>query len=319
MSFFKNLNMAPQNSVSNSSVAQTSFKFYSSNTVSLTNQIVAQQQYTIRAPNSFPMSNLNFQLTVTDTTGSTAPSGVNSIENTIQSLQIYDKNNTLLASINGVYGEFQRWQRILNPRGVYQVAPTPSDSEANTSYTATYNFNFGGWIVDNSAFPISVVANFNTLSSRASTLNGMTSTAQLNLTGDFVPIQGYVKTLLRTKQVSQSSTGIASLGLQLDNAVINAISVDVGADSNLSQNNSIFLAVNNNTLIPNAPYQQVINNEVLQFGSSYSHINGFFPLHTIYGAPIDGRQNVAFNLNIASNPNGGGLSNTINLYMLEQY
>jgi len=124
--------------------------------------------------------------------------------------------------------------------------------------------------------------------------------------------------MIRTKLVPVG-TGLQDIGSYIDRKTIVDLCVDVASDTNLSSANSIYLAVNNNALIPYAPYQTIISKEQQIYPISTPHIAGFFPLHVQVPTAIDGTQQVSLKLNLTTAPTIGSNSNVVNLYMAESY
>ncbi len=307
-------------SAGSTDVIKTGELLYSDSSIALGTQSVTKSQSGIQAPNGFASHNLTFQLTVTDTTGTTAPSGVASIESVLEKLVIVGKSGRIICDISGVNGEFERWQHRLNSSTqYYTVAPTPTDSAVSTAYSATWNFTMRDLVIPNGEYPLTIRPTYNTVSSRATTLNSMTSTVtSFSIWADFVPLASGVPVQLRTIQVN-TQTGIISFGNSIDQVMIYDLSLDVGADSNLSTSNTFNLAVNNNSLIGNADYQVIISKENQSYPITTPHISGFFPFNVLVTQTINGTQKVTLSANVSTAPSVGGNANTSNLYMLEAY
>lgn len=305
-------------------VAQAGYQLTSFGSIALGSNPVPISNSNLKFPNKYAMSNVQIQINVTDNTGgSSAPVTPASIESALQNLQIIGTSGKPIFVANGTLGEFERWQQVLNDNQNYAVAPTPADTSTSTDYPVTYNVSLKHLVIDPSESPLTVSILPNTLASRAATLNGMTSSiTSVTVSGDFVPVSGYQKTLYRTKQLSDASTGYFDVGQFLDNTFLSSVAADFGADSKLNAANTFYLASNNNTLIPYTAYQNVVNAQnalpANSFGNA-NHITGFYPFQTLYKAGIDGTQAIKLLCNIASAPTGGGQANTINLYQAETY
>ncbi len=303
---------------------QTGYKLVSFTNMALGNTPLPFSQTNIKPPNGYALSNLQIKLVVEDTTGSTAPSGVNSIESVLQQLQIVGSSGRPIIVFKPYTGDTTRWQNVLNSGYIYNVAPTPADSAASTAYTATWTPVYKHFVVDNASelrdgFEISGTTN--TLASRAATLNGMSSTiVELSIYADFVPVSGYVRTQYRTKNFSTNTTNsYINIGNQLDSAVNTILAADFGSVLNPSQ--TFYLAQNGNTLIPytsNTTITAILSS--MATNGNPAHINGFYPMQVLYNAAIDSNQSITWDANIASSaPNGGGLSNNVVIYQAEQY
>lgn len=292
---------------------------FATNTISLS---TTPQVFNARIDslNSYDMSNFNFLLTVVDTTGGTsAPSGVTIIENALQDLTFRTKSGRTLFSLNGNLLDFYKMQHRLNNNGYYIASTAPADSSTSTEYTATYNFTFNNLCVPNKELPIYVTGHFNTLSSRATTLNSMTSTAQLSCYIDQVPVAKPYAQIVATS-VTQSATGSSiAITPNIDSANILDFSLDVGADSNLGASNSFNVSQNNQQLIPNATYTSVTAKENSTYPSS-THISGFFPLSLMVQKPLNNvTAKVAAQMNLTSTPTVNGNSDTYRIYQIELY
>ena len=303
-----------------SSSTQTGIQIVNISATSLGASTTAITTNNITNPNGQPYSNLSFQLTVIDTTGgTTAPANVNSIEEVLQYIVIKGAKS-LLAYIQGPNGEFERWQHRLNQNGVYVAAPTPADTALSTQYPSSWVFSFKNWAIDPSEGPLSITVGLNTLASRAGTLNGMTSTAALTISCDFVPLSSFKRSLLVTKLISQGATGLIDIGTNVDSAMIYDMSLDVGADSNLSHTNSFYVALNGNAIIPYSDYENIVQQETNAYPwLSAPHISGFFPLAKGGLGAFNGAASVSLKANYSSAPSIGGQSNKVNLYMIEAY
>lgn len=319
------VNSGSNNKVANNGgTVKTGYQITSFSNIALGSDPVSISNSNLKFPNGNPASNFQINIAVTDTTGATtAPSGVASIESAFQQIAIIGSSGRVLWSGNGVFGEIERWQQILNDNQAYVTAPTPADSSTSTAYPVNWYLNLKHLVIDPSESPLEVVILPNTLSSRASTLNGLTSTiTSVQVIADFVPVSNYVKTQYRTKPLSVSSTGYYDVGTSLDNRLLYAVALDVGTDAKLNSSNTFLLSQNGTTLIPYTPYTSITNvqNSLPAMSSGASnHISGFFPIQTLYKAAIDGSQDISLDVNLASAPTGGGQANTLNLYQAEGY
>lgn len=302
---------------------QTGYSFFTMSSVALGAVPVPFSQTNIKAPNGYALSNLQVYLSVTDTTGSTtAPVSPASVESVIQQLIITGKSGRPIVVMSGANGEMTRWQQLLNDQQIYQSAPTPADTATSMAYTATWNFANKHLVIDPSELSnFSVSGLFNTLSSRAATLNSMTSSVtQFSLAADFVPVSGYVRTMYHTKQFGTSLTsGYADMGNQVDDAIITTLAADFGADAKLNASNTFYLADNNNALIPYTSYNAVVAAQQSTSAIATPHISGFFPMQSLYRAAVNGKDSISWKANLAAAPTGAGISGNINIYEAQQY
>ncbi len=268
----------------------------------------------IIAPNKYPAHNLNFQIALNASTTSTSAVTTNPIEQ-VFTLTVADAKGDVLAQINGVNGEFTRWQHRLNTNGVYEASPTIS-IPASGNATATWNFSLQHLPIPTSEFPLTAKLTIAPLSQLGSGVSSATLQS-FTMSADFSPTAA-LPVKLRTKLVP-TGTGIEDFGSYVDRAQIYDLSMDVAADTNLNSTNSFYLAVNNNSLIPYASYESIITDEQNIYPIPTPHINGFFPFMVATKTSINGTQNVSLKANIATLPSIGGNSNVVNLYMMEGY
>lgn len=305
---------------------QSNVQLFQSSALSMGAATQNQNINLIKNPNGLPAHGIKIAFTVVDTTGSSsAPSGVNSIETAFTQFTLTGATGRQLLNCQPNSGDpFRRWQHRLNPSGYYNTPPTPSDSSTSTSYTSVYNVLLNNWTIDPIEFPLTAAWTVNTEASRATTLNGMTSTAQVAMYADFVPLASALpRSILKVKPVTGVGATNFDLGPFLDYAPILDLTVDVGsADTNISASNSLNVLVNNVPLIPqNTVYQNVIDREDLLYNISTPHITGVFPLNVLNGMRTLNPKNEADSVlfNFASAPNAGGTSDQSNLYMIEAY
>jgi hypothetical protein len=310
---------------SGSGQPQTGYKLVTFSNIKLGSTPVPFSQTNIKAPNGYALSNLQIKLSVTDTTGTTVPSGVNSIESALSQLQIVGHSGRPLIVFKPNTGDTTKWQNLLNDGYIYSTAPTPADSSASTAYNEVWTPVYKHFVADPSELQggFEISGNVNTLSSRATTLNSMTSEViELSIYADFVPVTGYVRTQYRTKNFSSSTTSAyINLGNQLDSAVNTYLAADFGTDTALNTSSTFYLAQNGNTLIPYTSSTTItsILGSVPTNGNA-AHIAGFFPMQVLYKAAVDSNQAVTWEANISSTaPTGGGISNNVIIYQAEQY
>lgn len=314
-----------QSPSANNAKPQSNTQLFQSSTTSLTAATQTITVNNIKNPNGYAAHNIIFDLNITDTTSTTVPSGVNAVNSAYTSFQVIGASGRQLLNIQPNSGDpFERLQHRLNlANGMYNTSPTPADSATSTTYSSDYIPIFHDWVIYPEEFPLEVKFTLNTLSSRATTLNSMTSTAQVTMYADFVPLaRALPRTILRVKPVTGIAAANFDFGTYLDAAPLIDVSVDAGADTNISASNSINVAVNNNALISNTAYQSVINREdYLYSGISSPHIGGFFPLNVLNGMPVlnPRAEKDTVEFNFSSQPSASGTTGQANLYMIEVY
>lgn len=303
---------------------QSNTQLFQTSTTSLSSATQTLNINNIKAPNNYIAHNIYLDFNVTDTTGTTVPSGVNSAETAFTLLSITGASGKQLINVQPNSGDpLRRLQHRFNPTGYYNTPPTPADSSASTAYSVNYTVLLQNWTIYPEEFAgqgLSCQIGLNTLSSRATTLNSMTSTVQVTAYADFVPLVNPLpRTVVRVKPVTGIAAANFDFGTYLDTAPILDISVDAGADSNISSTNSFNVLQNNVPFVSNATYQNVINQEDLLYNITTPHIAGFFPLNVLKGMKVlnaaSNKESVQVNFSTA--PDASGTSGQANLYMIE--
>lgn len=304
---------------------QSNVQLFQSSATSLSSvpQTIIQNQ--IRNPNGYAMSGLFIDLNVTDTTGSSsAPSGVNSIETAFTSLVITGATGKQLLKCNPNSGDqLRKLQHRFNQNGYYNTPPTPADSAVSTAYSVDYLVMLHNWVIAAKEFPLTVEWQLNTLSSRATTLNSMTSTAQITMYADFVPLKSSLPpTVIKIKPVTGIAASTFNFQTYLDTTPIIDLSLDVGsADTVISSTNSFNILVNNVPLVANSAYQNVINAEDRLYPITTPHITGYFPLNVLSGMTTlnPAVEQDSVEVDFTSAPDASGTSGRATLYMIEPY
>jgi len=324
MALFSN----PTQTSGNAPIPQSNALLFQTSTTSLatTGQTIVQNN--IKNPNGLPMHNLYIDLNVTDTTGNTtAPVTPTSAETAFTQFTITGASGKQLLNINPSQSDrFRKLQHRLNNYGYYNTPPTPTDTATATTYSADYQVLLQNWVIYPEEFPLTFTIVTNTLASRATTVNLMTSTVQVTAYGDFVPLQRALpRTVIRIKPITgvTASTNF-DFSTYLDSVPILDLSFDVGdLDSNIaSGSGAINLLSNNNALIPNTAYQTVINRENQLYPISTPHIVGYFPINVLNGMKVinPATEKVTFQVNFSADaPNANGTEQEVDLIMVEAY
>lgn len=182
--------------------------------IALNSNTQPQNMVLIQNYNNLPMSSMKLHLEVEDTTGTTAPSGVYSIENVIQSLKLQTNSGLNLFDFNGQLLDISNTARYLNPAGLVNNSPTPADSSASTSYTEDWDIIIP-FAVAAKWFPLKLFFTASPLASRASTLNSMTSTINnLSVYASYHPIS-VSDQAIANQTISVPGTGSTNLSSQL--------------------------------------------------------------------------------------------------------
>lgn len=279
--------------------------------------------------NGLGISALHGVLTVVDTPGgTTAPGTPTTVQSVIKLLSFQSINGGVgapLIEVDGSLNEISNWQRILNPNGNYQTSAAPTIG-TSTAVTTTYNFDFY-YDIPATLFNLRPKLTFNTEASRATTLNGMTSTARLVLSADYTNTDVYGKPLygsrLKNIPLNQSATGVAQIANGLDKSVsVIQQAYDFGIDSNLNASNTFNLSVQAKQIMNNMTYTNISGAEANIYPLG-SHISGFFPFRPIDKQTryFDNSLNLSVNLSSAPYVGGTGVNqvtDTIMAYLQEK-
>lgn len=275
--------------------------------------------------NGLGISALHGDLTIVDTPSATAPVGVSDLESVIKKFSLQSINSQVgapLVDFDGSISEISNWTRIINPNGNAQISPTPTI--ATSQVTTTWHFDIY-YDIPRELLGVRPTLQFNTEGSRATTLNSMTSTAQLVLTADYTSLnvsgQPLKRSRLKNIQIPNSSTGVFQFANSLDkNVSVIQQAYDVGADSNLSLTNTINFALGGQQIINNMKYTNITGAEASLYPLG-SHISGFFPYRVIDKNTRYFDSSLNDSLNIASAPTIGKgvnqIANKMNAYLQE--
>lgn len=285
-----------------------------------------QQLALNQIPNFYglPMTRFNIQINVTDTTGSTLPSTnstaglVNGASTAVYELVLYGQSGQPIIDMKGGDNDFINVAKLLNAYGSYQndVSATYTTTSAAQS-TLTFEQLISKEIPA-SEFPLNPVLIFNTVDSRAGTLNGLTSTVSVVIQADYENVT-VVRSKLRSYYITGVSTGTFPIQSQLDKSVqVLAQGYYFGTDSNLSTTNTFNFSNNGYPLINQYGRSQFISKENV-LNPSNPHITGYFPLSLVYNKSWDSNPSTTLQFNVATAPTINGTANVIKAHLLEVY
>ena len=281
-----------------------------------------QNMVLIQNYNGLPMSSMKLHLSVTDTTGgTTAPSGVFSIENTMQELKLQTNSGINLFDFNGTLLDISTTSRYLNPVGLVNNAPTPADSAVSTAYKADWDIVLP-FAVAAKYFPLKLFFTASPLASRATTLNAMTSTINtLSVYASYHPISVFDQTIVN-QTIPVSGTGQINLAPQLlqDRTYYmqayqyGDVENSSASDSSIgSTGNGITFTPNGQLYLQNAPLQSFITTENTKYPNTIStgvgHETGMINLFTNTFKATSATQ---FNIDFTSAPSTGGYAGQSN-------
>ncbi|MEM3265762.1 MAG: hypothetical protein QXH07_07395 [Thermoplasmata archaeon] len=289
--------------------------------IALNSNLQPQNMVQIPNYNGLPMSSFKISLNVTDTTGSTAPSGVFPIETVIKELKIQTNNGINIVDFDGALFDISNTARYLNPVGLINNSPTPADSAASTSYTADWELivPFG---IDAKYFPLKLFFTAAPLSYRATTLNGMTSTINsLKIYASYHPIS-IVDQAIVNQTIPVPGTGTINLQPQyplnrtmyMQAYVYGAVQSSSATDSPIGVNGSgITFSPNGALNIQNAPLQTFIDEENTKYANTVSagvgHEVGMVNLFT---PPFVTNAATQFSIDFTSAPSTSGAEGQTN-------
>lgn len=281
-----------------------------------------QNMVQIQNYNGLPMSSLKLHLSVTDTTGgTTAPSGVFSIENVIQELKLQTNSGINLFDFNGTLLDISTTSRYLNPVGLINNSPTPADSAVSTAYTSTWDIVLP-FAVAAKYFPLKLFFTAAPLASRATTLNAMTSTINtLAVYASYHPISVFDQQIIN-QTISVPGTGTINLSTQylqdrtyyMQAYQYGAVESSSATDSPIgSSGNGITFTPNGQLYLQNAPLEAFITTENTKYPNTVStgvgHETGLINLFTNTFKATAATQ---FNVDFTSAPSTGGYAGQSN-------
>ncbi len=287
--------------------------------IALGNGPAPQNMVLIQNYNGLPMSSLKLHLSVTDTTGTTVPSGVFSIENVIQELKLQTNSGINLFDFEGGLLDISTTSRYLNPAGLVNNAPVPADSAASTAYTSVWDIVLP-FAVAAKYFPLKLFFKAAPVASRATTLNSMTSTINsLELYASYHPIDVFDQAIIN-QTIPVSGTGQINLAPQylqdrtyyMQAYQYGGVESSSASDSPIaSTGNGITFTPDGQLYLQNAPLGGFITTENTKYPNTIStgvgHETGLINLFTNTFKATAATQ---FNIDFTSTPSTGGYSGT---------
>lgn len=275
-----------------------------------------------------PLTSLKFSLEVTDTTGgTTAPSGVTAIETVLKTIQLQTKSGVNLLMMDGTQFDLSLAARYLTQGGIYNPSPIPADSAVSTAYPKTWNIILP-LSVRASDFPLKLFVTYNTLGSRATTLNSMTSSVNyLNVYGNFSQ-HAFVPAMIKTITIPEAATGNINLQQYLDQGktyLFQAYEYGTPSTTDATQDNpigeagtGITFSRNGSLEVSNAPLQTFIDKENIAFPNTISagvgHVYGVIDLFT---TPFTASAATQLSINFTSAPSGAGTASSMRAIWVE--
>ena len=291
-------------------------------TTSLGGNTLPQNMVEIPAYRGLAASSFRLHLSVTDTTGATtAPSGVNSIENVIKNITLQTASGKNIVNMDGSLLDISNTARYLDPQGLINNSPTPADSATSTAYTDSWDITVP-FAIANKHFPLKLFVTYNTLSSRATTLNSMTSQINaLNVYMSYHPISVLDQAIVN-QTIPVSSTGNINLATQyllnrlyyMQAYVYGDVQASSATDSPIgATGQGVTFTPDGSLYMQNSPLQSFINLENSKYPNTVStgvgHETGMVNLFT---NPFKATSSTQFNVGFTSAPSTGGASGQSN-------
>ena len=313
-----------QTGSSNSQSEYNGATIVSTATTSLSNS--TQQIALTQIPNFYglPMTRFNIQINVTDTTGATLPvtNGVSGevfgASTSLYELIFYGQSGQPIIDLKGGDNDFINVAKLLNTYGSYQnevsgIYSTLSTTQATLAFEQLISKE-----IPAAEFPLNPVLTLNTINSRATTLNGLTSTVQVLIQADYENV-AVVRSKLRAYYLTGITTGTIPIQAQLDKSVnVLAQGYYFGVDTNLSPTNTFNFSNNGYPLINQYGRSQFISKENV-LNPSNPHINGYFPLSLVYSKVWNSNPTTTLQFNIATVPTIDNVTGVVKAHILEVY
>lgn len=286
-------------------------------------------QNVVQVPNykGLDISSLTLSISVSQTNGTTAPTGVSNVETAIKNLEIQAANGRDIWRLDGSLYDISNFARYLNPAGVVDNSPFLSTT-ASTTVTSTFNVNvpFG---IPASAFPLKLFTTFNTLDSMATTLNGTTVTvSSMSIVASYHKINPN-PVQLKAISVPVSATGTVQLNQYLDQGktyysqfISYGNAQQSGAtDSPIgSTGTGITLTPDGSLYLQNAALQSFISKENNAYPNTVAvgtgHETG---LVNLFVNPYVASAATQFSIDFTSTPSVAGNSDTVRLLAIESF
>ena len=284
-------------------------------------------QNVVQIPNykDLDISSLTLQLSVSQTNGATAPTGVANIESVIKTLELQAANGKDIWRLDGSLYDISDVGRYLTPSGTVNNSPFLSTT-ISTTVTSTWNINipFG---IPASMFPLKLFTTFNTLNAMASTLNGMTVTVN-----SFTILASYHKinpapVQLKAINIPVAATGNQTLTQYYDQGhtyysqfiVYGNVQQSGASDGAIgSTGTGITFSPDGSLYLSNTPLQAFIQKENNTYPNTVStgvgHETGMVNLFT---NPFVASAATQFQIDFTSTPSVAGNANTMRLISIE--
>lgn len=260
------------------------------------------------------LKGMKITFTVTETTGTSVPTGWMPIETALKKFQLSSGkgSGSVLFNMDGTKNDLSIWARYLTFQGKYTPSTTPSGQAASTTYTYVWNLVIP-YGINFSDFDLRPEFELNTLASLTTGANALASgTARLQVYGTFTK-EAVPTAILKAAQVSNLGSGTANLGYNYDKGVvIQSQFLQYGADADI---NTIYFAANGETPeLPNISLQSLIDREDTVYPVS-GHVAGIVNLFT---DAFNASGVTALNIDFASAPSLlNGTSGILREYWIE--
>lgn len=279
-----------------------------------------------------PMTSFKITLTVADTVGSSsAPTGVNAVETALKNFQVQTNDGRNITLFDGSFLDISATSRYITQGGLYNASPTPADTTTSTTYTSTWNIIVPIHI-NASFFPLKVYTSFNTIGSRATTLNSMTSTVSLSMYGNYhnvpSPIGNGAQIKIVNRTIPVTGTGTPPLQQYYDQGSVVYLqayqygklsTTDSTQDNAIgSSGTGITFTSDGSLQTSNAPLQSFIDKENIAYANTISAGNGHvYGLINLFTSPFVVTAATNLSINFTSTPSVTGGTDQIRSIWVE--
>jgi len=273
------------------------------------------------------MSSIKIALSVSDVIGTTAPTTATVIETLLKNFQLQTNAGRNLMILDGSQFDISNISRYLNAQGVINNSGLAGTTTTSTTSSSIYNVIIP-MAVNRKWFPLELFTTYNTLASRAATLNSLT-TSTVNSLQVFANYHALNPPDLQLKTISipVAGTGTTSFNQFYDQGKTyysqyisygDAQEADAADTFIASSGTGITFTRNGSLEVSNAPLQTFIDKENLAYPNTVSagvgHETGLINLFT---DPFVATAATQFSINFTTATKVAGVSNTMRYMAVE--
>jgi len=296
-------------------------------TTALNGNIQPMQMVQIPSYGNSPLTSLRLSLNVTDSTSTTAPSGVTPIETIIKQFEIQTNSGRIITDFDGSWYDISLTARYLTQGGLYNASPTPADSAASTQYTSEWDLVLP-ISISLDEFPLKLFVSYNTINSRATTLNGMTSTINFfKVYASYAP-HSFIPAMIKNITIPVPGTGNISLQQYYDMGKTYLMqayeygtpsTTNSASDSPIGPNgNGVTFTPNGQLYLQNAPLQSFIEKENITYANSIGPGNGhIYGVVNLFTSTFTDSAATQLQIGFTSTPSAAGNANSLRTIWVE--